>query len=375
MIGEIAPYNSMGREEHVVLDDLGFMAGIRDFAPLSGYLAGKERGGEQVCALEDAWCNTFGVRHAIACNSATSGLLAASFVIGLRAGDTFVCPAMTMSATAAAPMFTGATPLFQDVRDTDFGLQLNVMPDNIKAIFTTNLFGHPSILACNEWHLGKDPIFLIEDNAQSPFAMTHNGRYAGTNGTIGVWSLNVHKHIQCGEGGMITTDINWIALALREFINHGENGQTRRIGLNLRMPELCAAVALSQLRRGKELVANRVAQAEAIIAAIGEIPGIRPPVVQHGCTSVHYTIPFLVENRRDEIVAALRSEGVPLMNGYVAPLYRLPAFSPFARPCPIAESLHDRRLFLFENCAYSPTDRQIHQIGAAFQRVFETIRP
>src|SRR5712675_208418 len=104
------------------------------------------------------------------------------------------------------------------------------------------------------------------------------------------------------------------------------------IGLNLRMTEVTAAIALVQLRRGPEIIAGRVKQAEA-----------------------------------------LRAEGVPIVEGYVPPLYRMPAFAKFARPCPVAEDLHDRRLFYFENCAHDITLAQAEQIGAAFRKAAENI--
>jgi dTDP-4-amino-4,6-dideoxygalactose transaminase len=365
MIGPFAPFRTIGDQE--ILD-----AATTAAQPLSGYLAGQERGGWRVRRLEDVWAETFHVKHAIACNSATSGLLAAAFAVGLGPGDTFVCPAMTMSATAAAPMFTGATPFFQDVSDKDFGLICRPMPDTTRAIFTTNMFGHASELARNEWSAGtNDPIYLIEDNAQSPFAMA-NGRYTGTFASIGVWSLNVHKPIQCGEGGVVTTNDDALAGRLRDFINHGENAGGP-IGLNLRMPEISAAVALVQLRRGQQIIAGRVEQAEAIIAAIGDIPGLRPPVVHEGCTHVYYTIPFLIDRNRTEFCAELRASGVPIKEGYVDPLYRMPAFAQFARPCLVAENLQDRWLFYFENCAWSPTSEQIEQIGAAFRKAAEKV--
>lgn len=363
MIGPIAPFYGIGPDEAAAA------AMTTRVGPLSGYLAGQLHGGEQVRFLEDEWCERFGVKHAIACNSATSGLLAAAFAVELGFGDKFVCSAMTMSATAAAPMFTKATPHFVDVEDETFGLDWRMAPAETKAIFSTNLFGHPSDLGRNEWDPGtRNPLYLIEDNAQSPFAMAH-GRYAGTMGTIGVWSLNVHKPIQCGEGGMITTDHEGFAMAMRDFINHGEYSGT--LGLNLRMPEVCAAIARVQLRRGGEIIAGRIEQAEAIIDAIGKIPGIRPPVVRTGCRHVYYTIPFLIEDRRAEFCAALRGLGVPIVEGYQEPLYRDTPFERYRRPCPVAEGLHDRRLFYFENCAWSPTGAQIKLIGDAFKRAAE----
>ena len=78
-----------------------------------------------------------------------------------------------------------------------------------------------------------------------------------------------------------------------------------------------------------------------------------------------------VLGRRAEIVAALRAEGVPLTEGY-QPIHRLPAFAEYARPCPIAEGLHDHRLFYFENCAWSPLPHQVKQMGNAFDKVFSS---
>lgn len=270
VIGGIKPFNGIAAEELV-----SAIAAI-DGGPLSGYLAGKSRGGRWVRALEDRWCEAFHVKHAIACNSATSGLLAASFAVGLWPREEFVCSAMTMSATAAAPMFTKASPWFCDVEDQTFGISAGSLPyvrgsiPRDKPVFVTNLFGHSADLHnLREW-CNTNQTYLVEDNAQSPFAM-EGGKYAGTIGHIGVWSLNVHKPLQCGEGGIATTDDDELAEKLRNFINHGEN-VGGPIGLNLRMPEICAAIALTQLNRAPEIIGRRIEQAEAIIHSIGDIP-------------------------------------------------------------------------------------------------------
>ncbi len=370
--GEIARYNSINSEERRA----AYLA-LRD--PLSGFIGGAQRGGYWVQALEERWAERFEVRHAVACNSATSGLLAAAFAVGLEKGDTFAVSPYTMSATAAAPMFTGAEPVFIDVEDETFCLDwANYYGGNHirpKAVFITNLFGHPS-QAMNTMPELVQGQFLIEDNSQAPFAM-EGGCYAGTFGDIGVFSLNVHKHIHCGEGGICVTDSDELADKLRRFINHSEMAGGP-IGLNLRLSEVSAAIALAQLNRADKIIGARIEQAEAIIDAIGDIPGLRMPVVREGCKHVYYAVPFLVEHEftrfRKKFVARMQIEGVPLSEGYVAPLYRLPAFSKFARKCPVAEGLHDRRLFLFENCAWSPTKEQIKQIGNAFKKVAEEMK-
>lgn len=361
IIGELKRYNSISRVE-VAAAHAAVHEGV-----MSGFLGGQLRGGRWVRELEDKWCETFKVKHAIACNSATSGLLAACRAAGVTHDTCVSVPAMTMSATAAAPALLGATIDFSDVEPDYFCISKDhAVPD---VLIATNLFGQPSSIGRLTDIVG---VTTIEDNAQAIFAMNHD-RYAGTIADIGVFSLNVHKHIQCGEGGICVTDDDDLANAMRRFINHGEiaNGH---VGLNLRMTELTAAVAFAQLVRGPRLVQQRVEIAEAVLAAIGPIPGIQPPKVRPGCTHVYYTIPFLMTARRTEFCKGLVAQSVPVIEGYVAPLYRLPAFKDYARPCPVAEVLHDERLFYYENCAWDPTVHQIKDIGDAFKQVAEAMK-
>ena len=363
------PYNPIGTEEYAALGKMFIGDPAR---PLSGYLAGKDRGGVYVQALENEWQQAFDVKHAIACNSATSGLLAAAFAAGLKAGTAFICPAITMTATAAAPMFTGARPVFCDIEDETFALN-NITPSYyVRAIFVTNLFGHPARLQFLRQIADDTKTILIEDAAQSPFAVEH-GRWAGTVGHIGVFSLNVHKHFHCGEGGMIVTNEDHLAWHMRGFINHYEH-VFPRIGLNLRMPETSAAIAIMQLRKGRKLVLDRREQALAILDAIGDVPGITLPAERTDCLSSWYIIPFLVEHHRAELCYALRHLGVPVTAGYQTPLYRLGAFSRWKMDgCPVAEDLEDRRLFHIENCAHTFTSAEIERIGEAFKRAAEAI--
>lgn len=365
--GPLAPFNTIGKEEKQA-------AVLALSEPLSGFLGGEPRGGKHVRTLEERWCSVFGSRFAIACNSATSGLLAACAAAGVEPGDTVVTTPFTMSATAAAPTFLGADIDFVDVEAETFCIDHRCRIP-VRAAVVTNLFGHPaSVKSLRAWcDRNRDsgvPTALIEDNSQSPWS-TENGRYAGTIGHMGVWSLNVHKHMQTGEGGIVTTDDPDLAARLRGFINHGEmaGGQ---VGLNLRMTELTAAIACVQLAKGPETVARRRAIAERLSAAIRDLPGLTPPAVRDGCTHSYYIWAVLLDGiPRERFAAALRAEGVPLRCGYVAPLYRLPAFADFAKPCPIAEDLHDRRLVLLETCSFDPTDAQVAQIGDAFAKVIE----
>jgi len=360
--GQLAPFNTIGREE-IAAATTAIESGV-----LSGFIGGELRGGKHVRALEDAWCETFGVRHAVACNSATSALLAACAAVGVEHGDDVVTTPFTMSATAAAPRLLGANITFTDIEEDFFciGKGHDVIP---KVLIASNIFGQPTSIGRLSDISG---VLTIEDNAQAPFAMNH-GKYAGTIADIGCWSLNVHKHFQSGEGGVCTTDDDALAQELRHFINHGEMAGSR-VGLNLRMTEVTAAIALAQLRKAKAIMVDRVDLAESLTRSVRGLPGLTPPVVRSGCMHSYYLWALKVSRDRDWFVRAMKAEGVPLYAGYVPPLYRLPAFSQFARPCPVAERMHDRELALFEVCAHAPTAAQITQIGNAFQKVAENMR-
>jgi dTDP-4-amino-4,6-dideoxygalactose transaminase len=313
----------------------------------------------------------FKVKHAIACNSATSGLFAAAHAVGLSRGDRFICPALTMSATAAAPALTGATPLFCDVDRMTFILDpeaYNGEPIGVKAVFLTHLFGLAQYETWWKTWCDRNDCKLIVDAAQAPFAVD-DGVLAGTAAHIGVYSLNVHKHIQCGEGGIVVTNDDGLALAVRRCINHGELDGSDQLGLNLRMTEVTAGIALVQLRRADELIEGRIDQAEHIIQAIGKIPRLVPPCLLPGARHIYYTLPFRYTGDRGWFVRALIAEGVPLTSGYTPPLYRWPVFRHCGLKCRNAETLHDDELFYFENCRYTPTPEQIEQIGDAFRKV------
>ena len=172
--------------------------------PLSGYLGGKSGSGYWTTRLADEWCQAFDCWYAIPCNSATSGLLAACMAAEIGEGDTVWVSDYTMSASASCAMLLGANVRLIDIDPVYFNMGW-VLEDPPRAIIVTNLFGHPADLIRIRQFCDEHDIIMIEDNAQAPFARI-DGRYTGTIGHIGVFSLNVHKHIQSGEGGVIVTD-------------------------------------------------------------------------------------------------------------------------------------------------------------------------
>ena len=362
---------------------------LRSIHPLSGYLGGIDQGGPFVENLEEEWTRRYRVKWATAVNSATSGLLAASAAIGMKQGDEFIVSPYTMSATAAAPMFLGGTPVFADIESTTFCLDPLEVAKKItkatKAVFVTNLFGHPGNLADLRKLCNEHDIFLIEDAAQSPFAVENN-KLAGTWGHIGVFSFNVHKHLQCGEGGICITENAILDQRMRDFRNHGELFEGGSIGLNLRMTEINAAIATEQLKKAEDIITGRIEQAKTLSFSFTEMDGLDGvilPVTKAGCAHVFYAWAakldykslgitnhqFMEEARREFIVQP------PVISaGYVQPLYRLKAFRKYASPCPVAEEMHDKALIVFENCAYTLKTVQHNHLARVFEKVLSKRR-
>ncbi|MDD5703770.1 MAG: DegT/DnrJ/EryC1/StrS family aminotransferase, partial [Dehalococcoidales bacterium] len=272
---------SIGKEERdaaMRVFDRGILSGYRGCWDESFY------GGEEVRALEGEWAAYFGVKHAIVCNSATSGLYLACAAIGLqnplpyhkiynciddRYIPEIICSPWSMTCSASIPLHFGAKPVFSDIEEDYFCLDPKAVEAKIthatKAIIVVDLFGCP--YAADEINAiaKKHGIYVIEDAAQAVGA-TYKGKYAGTLGDIGVFSLNVNKHISCGEGGVVVTNDDELAMRLRLAMNHAEavtNGMQENeivagtwatdyydmVGLNLRMTELQAAVTREQLKK------------------------------------------------------------------------------------------------------------------------------
>ena len=385
----LAPYNRIGSAERkAVIETL--KGGV-----LSGYIGapGPEfDGGPKVKELETRWADTFHCAHAIAVNSATSGLFAALGACSVGPGDEVIVPPYTMSATAVAPFVYGGLPVFVDIEPETFCLDIErvreAITDRTKAIIAVNLFGHPARLAELRSLANDRDIYLVEDNAQAPLA-SENGVLAGTIGHIGVFSLNRHKHIQTGEGGVCTTDDGDLALRLKLIRNHGENlvehydasGTQDLVGFNYRLTELSAAVGVAQLQRAAEIVDEREALGHRLSAGVGGLPGLTPPQARAGCRHTFYAWPLRYDADkvgvpRGPFLQAMAAEGVPLNGGYVAPLYRLPVFK--ARnsrngpnECPVTERMYKSEEVGFGICAFELSDTLIDHIAAAFHKVYE----
>lgn len=398
----LAPYRTIGEEERMAVERV-MRSGV--LSAFVGLWCDEFHGGPEVRELEARWAKTFDCKHALTVNSNTSGLIAAMGAIGVGPGDEVIVPPFSMSATAIAPLFYGGIPVFVDIEPETFCLDSEqtelAITARTKAIIAVNLFGHPAALGTLRSLADRRGLYLIEDNAQAPFA-TEGGRYTGTIGHIGVYSLNYHKHFHTGEGGVCTTDDDRLANRIALIRNHGENAVgefsgddlCNMVGFNFRMTELSAAVGIEQLAKGKRLVAARRDIAERLSAGVEDLDGITPPRVREGCTHSYYVWAARYDSAkvgvpRAVFARALTAEGFPNAEGYIEPLYLLPLFQrrvaigsngfPFSLSerrydkglCPVAERMYEEELLEFHVCSHDVGLAEIDKLVDAIRKVHD----
>jgi dTDP-4-amino-4,6-dideoxygalactose transaminase len=343
-------YNVIGR------DEIEAVRRVMETGVLSKYIGARHRdfmGGPQVQALEQEWALTFGAAHGIAVNSATSGLYAAVGAAGIEPGDEVIVPPLSMSATATAAVIWGGVPVFCDVDPNS----INIDPAQIEALITprtraiilVHLLGLPCDMATIMEIARIHGLVVIEDCAQSIHA-TYRGRESGSLGHIGVFSLNYHKHIHTGEGGICLTDDDKLAEKLRLIRNHAESvtdgtdseSLANMVGFNWRLGEMEAAIGRSLLPKAKNLVETRRANVDYLEKKTGMLPGLAWQRVPADRTHAYYGHVLFCDEAvhgvpRDLMVRALRAELPPtegrddadgplLGAGYRNPLYLLPMF-------------------------------------------------
>ncbi len=400
----LTPYKTIGFAERKAISKVMKTGNLSGFV---GAWCDQFNGGPKVRKFEELWSEKFKCKYSVSVNSNTSGLIAALGAIGLSPGDEVIVPPMTMSATVMAPLIYGGIPVFVDIEEDYFCIDLNkvelAINSKTKAIIAVNLFGHPAELRRLRDLADKNGIYLIEDAAQCPLA-SENSFYAGTIGHIGVFSLNYHKHIHTGEGGICCTDDDELALRLRAIRNHGENiieslniqDITNFVGFNFRMTELSASIGIEQLKKINSLVSNRENIADKLTKKLTSCNGLTTPLVRENCRHVYYVWTAKINTNetgvsRCMIAKALKAEGVPVEEGYIKPLYLLPTFQkriaigrdgwPFNLTsrlykksiCPTAEKLYEKSLLEFCICSYQLNNNQLSKIINAFQKVFENL--
>jgi len=387
---------------------------VLDSGTLSGFIgrAGDHfLGGKQVKEFEGLVKDYFGVSHVIAMNSATAGLHTALAACGVTYGDEVIVPPYTMCASATAIVISNGIPVFADISEDNFSIDPKSIRARItprtKGIVVVHLFGGAAhmdeIMAIAREH----NLFVVEDCAQSPGA-TYKGKYVGTFGDVGVFSLNQHKTITCGEGGFAITNNEKLALRMQLIRNHGEvvvkdiaiDDISNIVGYNYRMTELEAAVSYGQflnLDRWNDL---RREMADHLSAQLSKYPSLICPPIGGDVKHVYFVYAIRFDAKalgisRETFVNAIDAEGIPCGAAYVQPIYLEPMYQqriahgskgyPFAAPeykgsvnyskgiCPVCERMYEEDLVLLPVCNFPNTIADMDDVIKAFDKVIANL--
>ena len=405
-------YNPIGKEEmHAATEVIKtgllspFIGAWQNVPEVGGFY-----GGEKVQEFERTLERRFNVKHAVTVNSATSALITAIGAAGVEPGDEVIVSPWTMCASATSILWWNAIPVFADIEDETFNLDPSSVKENItphtKAIIVPDIFGHPAELDTIMEIAEEHDMVMIEDCAQSPTSF-YKGRFAGTIGHIGVLSLNYHKHVHTGEGGICLTNDSILAERMQLIRNHAEavvgdkgvENLSNMIGFNFRLGEIEASIGIEQFKKLDHLVLERVKTADRLTKGIKGLKGLRIPIVKEQCTHVYYVYPLVLDSEevgcsRDRIHEALRAEGVQVSNRY-ANLHLLPMYQnkiaygrrgfPWSSDvyngnvrydkgiCPVAEDLNDNKYLGIAMCTYDYSDVDIDLIIEAFHKVWNNL--
>lgn len=366
-------------------------------------------GGKTILDMESAWSSYFDTKYAVSCNSWTSGLWLAIGSLGLEPGSEVIVSSWTMAATATTLLHWNLIPVFADIDPDTFNIDpeevIQKVSSRTRAIVAPDIFGQSADIEKLREICKRYDLYLVSDSAQSPGAK-RNGYFAGTKSDIGGFSLNYHKHIHSGEGGVVVTDSSELANRVQLLRNHGEVVVGQRfakdpffgiLGMNMRMGEIEAAIAQNQLTKLEAAVQSRQTAASQFTSYLLDLPGLSTPTVAPGNTHVYYVYGLKMDTEylkidRKLLIDALNAEGVPaILTGYQN-IHSLPLFKmqltyaknplPYSLlskrrrhqlakvALPVSEKLHTRDFLGINWCAKQFNQVDISLVGEAFQKVW-----
>ncbi|KWT91551.1 DegT/DnrJ/EryC1/StrS family aminotransferase [Candidatus Magnetominusculus xianensis] len=284
--------------------------------------------------FEELFGNRHSVRYALATTSCTAALHLATMALGLGPGDEVIVPAFTWITSAHSVEYTGARAVFVDIEPETFNicpekLEMAITP-NSKAVVVVHLFGLSAkmdeILNIAQRH----NLFVIED-AACAVGSHYDGKPVGGIGHIGCFSFHPRKVITTGEGGMVTTNSEDYAKAINSLRNHGAAGMPKysqrpytmatfdKIGYNLRLSDIQAAVGVAQMSKLDRLLNERKLLAERYNQILADIDEIALPYVPNKCAHTYqaYVIRILSGgmSERNKIMDYLESLNIETRPG------------------------------------------------------------
>ena len=334
----------------------------------SGWLAGQ---GPRGAMLEDGFKQLTGRKHAIALNNCTAGLHLALAGLGVGVGDEVIVSDYSFPATGHAVLYTGAQPVFADVRpDTatiDPAYVESLITARTRGIIAVDALGMPADWADLEAIAARHGLFLVADAACSAGG-TYAGRNCGAFGDVAVFSLHARKGITSGEGGVVVTDDDQLAAHVRAASCFGMQSAFDRqasdtlmvptfptIGYNYKLSDILAAIAVVQLSRLDEFMKARRLLADRYGELLADVPGVDAPVAPVDRQPAWQTYAVVVHGDRNRLVSGLRNAGIGSNIGTYA-MHLQPVYGA-SQACPVSRHLFEQHAALPMSAELSAEDQ------------------
>jgi perosamine synthetase len=286
--------------------------------------------GQYVQEFERIFSNFVNTKYAVAVNSGTASLQAALYALGIKSGDEVLVPSFTFVATANSIVSVGAKPVFVDIRRDNFTMEPEDLRKKItkktKAIIPVHLYGYIAYMDEISEIAETNEIEIIEDAAQS-LGSTYQGKHSGTMSQLGCFSMYAAKVATSGEGGIVVTKDREMFEKLRKIRNHGmfHGNDTSILGLNLRLPEICAAMAKIQMKKLPRMLSCRRKNAKILSDLLSDLE-IDLPDERIGEKINWYLYTITLKNR-DRVMKKLNSKGIGATAYYSIPIHKMPFYN------------------------------------------------
>ena len=289
--------------------------------------------GPRLVEFEKAFARYMGMKHAVAVNSGTSALHLVVRALGLGPGHEMITSPFTFVATSNCALFEGATPVFVDIDEDTWNMDVTQIEAAItrqtRLLMPVHIFGRPMPMDA-VMKIGRRHKLPVVEDACEALGATYKGRKAGTFGVASTFAFYPNKQMTTGEGGMLVTDDDRIAMLAKSMRNQGRDPQAgwlahARLGYNYRLADINCALGLTQLARIETFIAARQRVAGRYIRKLSEVEElVMPAPYREGRISWFVFVVRLADRftseDRDAVMAHLSARGIGT-NNYFSPVH------------------------------------------------------
>ena len=305
------------------------LSAVASVVKSGGLTSASKDGGKNVQEFEKSVRSFVKTKYAISVNSGTAALQAALYALDIKKGDEVIVPSFTFVASANAIASTGAKPVFADILKENFTIDPESITKKItrktKAIMPVHLYGHISSLDRIKEIAKKNNLSVVEDAAQS-LGSTFKGKQTGTFFELGCYSLYPGKVITSGEGGVVVTNNKKLYEKLQMIRNHGmvKGYDSKIFGLNLRLPEINAAIAKIQIKKLPKFIQSRRRNAKLLSDLLSDSK-IQLPSERKN-EKFNWSLYTIATKNRNSILKKLNSKGIGAAVYYPIPVHKIPIY-------------------------------------------------